>query len=80
MAEEMFPQFGSSEAQCTKDPNKLMLGKYRDYCGNGMRAVAMAEEMFPQFGSSEAQCTKDPNKLMLGNYLKRPKYSDTLGT
>ena len=38
----------------------------RDYCGNGMRAVAMAEEMFPQFGSSEAQCTKDPNKLMLG--------------
>ena len=27
MAEELFPQFGSSEAQCQKDPNKLMLGK-----------------------------------------------------
>lgn len=27
MAEELFPQFGSSEAQCTKDPNKLMLGR-----------------------------------------------------
>ena len=27
MAEELFPQFGSSEAQCTKDPDHLMLGR-----------------------------------------------------
>ena len=27
-AEELFPQFGSSAAQCQKDSNQLMLGMY----------------------------------------------------